>query len=54
MWKKIEGGNSYRLTNRKRRINGDKRMDLSPEWFAITKKLCMEGYNGVQERVIAS
>ena len=28
-----------RLTNKKLRINRDEGRDLSPEWFAITKKI---------------
>ena len=40
MWKKSQGGNSYKIVRQKRRrINRDEEMDLLPEWFAITKKL---------------
>ena len=50
----VEEKRRREFTNRKRRINGDKGMDLSPEWFAITKKLCMEGYNGVTGESVVS
>ena len=36
--RKVKEGIQIRLTNKKRRINRDKE-DLSPEWFAIMKKL---------------
>ena len=39
MQKKIEGGNSNKIDKQNKRINRDEGRDLSPEWFAIIKKI---------------
>ena len=44
MRKKSEGGNSNKIDKQKRRrINRDEGWDLSPEWFAIIKKILHGG-----------
>ena len=37
--RKVKEGIEIRLTNKKLRINRDEGRDLSPEWFAIVKKI---------------